>query len=77
MIRSLAPATMEVGCALWTDLGDPRSADELKGSAARWPGETSARMLSVHPGRRHMAASLRAFIDLAHEIVVRSRAKTS
>jgi DNA-binding transcriptional LysR family regulator len=30
-----------------------------------------------YPGRRHMAASLRAFVDLAHEIVVRSRAKAS
>jgi hypothetical protein len=29
------------------------------------------------PGRRHMAASLRAFVDLAHEIVVRSCAKAS
>jgi DNA-binding transcriptional LysR family regulator len=28
-----------------------------------------------YPGRRHMAASLRAFVDLAREIVVRSRAK--
>jgi len=27
-----------------------------------------------YPGRRHMAASLRAFVDLAHEIVVRNRA---
>jgi DNA-binding transcriptional LysR family regulator len=30
-----------------------------------------------YPGRRHMAASLRAFVDLAYEIVVRSRAKAS
>jgi len=30
-----------------------------------------------YPGRRHMAASLRAFVDLAHEIVVRNRAKAS
>ena len=28
-------------------------------------------------GRRHMAASLRAFVDLAHEIVVRNRTKAS
>jgi DNA-binding transcriptional LysR family regulator len=26
-----------------------------------------------YPGRRHMAASLRAFVDLAHEIVSRNR----
>ena len=30
-----------------------------------------------YPGRRHMAASLRAFVDLAQEIVVRNRAKAS
>jgi hypothetical protein len=30
-----------------------------------------------YPGRRHMAASLRAFVDLAYEIVVRNRAKAS
>jgi DNA-binding transcriptional LysR family regulator len=30
-----------------------------------------------YPGRRHMAASLRAFVDLAREIVSRSRAKAS
>jgi DNA-binding transcriptional LysR family regulator len=28
-----------------------------------------------YPGRRHMAASLRAFVDLAREIVLRNRAK--
>jgi len=28
-----------------------------------------------YPGRRHMAASLRAFVDLAQEIVFRNRAK--
>jgi DNA-binding transcriptional LysR family regulator len=28
-----------------------------------------------YPGRRHMVASLRAFVDLAHEIVVRKRTK--
>ena len=30
-----------------------------------------------YPGRRHMAANLRAFIDVAHEIVFRNRAKAS
>jgi DNA-binding transcriptional LysR family regulator len=30
-----------------------------------------------YPGRRHMAGSLRAFVDLAHEIVSRNRAKAS
>ena len=30
-----------------------------------------------YPGRRHMAASLRAFVDLAKEIVFRNRAKAS
>src|ERR1700675_4076712 len=30
-----------------------------------------------YPGCRHMAASLRAFVDLAHEIVARNRAKAS
>jgi hypothetical protein len=30
-----------------------------------------------YPGRRHMAASLRVFVDLAHEIVFRNRAKAS
>jgi DNA-binding transcriptional LysR family regulator len=30
-----------------------------------------------YPGRRHMAASLRAFIDLAQKIVSRNRAKAS
>jgi DNA-binding transcriptional LysR family regulator len=30
-----------------------------------------------YPGRRHMAASLRAFVDLAQEIVFRNRAKAS
>jgi DNA-binding transcriptional LysR family regulator len=30
-----------------------------------------------YPGRRHMAASLRAFVDLAHEIVFRHRVKPS
>ncbi len=30
-----------------------------------------------YPGRRHMAASLRAFVDLAHEIFFRNRAKAS
>ena len=30
-----------------------------------------------YPGRRHMAASLRAFVDLAQEIVFRKRAKAS
>jgi DNA-binding transcriptional LysR family regulator len=30
-----------------------------------------------YPGRRHMAASLRAFVDLAQEIVSRNRAKAS
>jgi DNA-binding transcriptional LysR family regulator len=30
-----------------------------------------------HPGRRHMAASLRAFLDLTKEIVLRNRAKAS
>jgi DNA-binding transcriptional LysR family regulator len=30
-----------------------------------------------YPGRRHMAASLRAFVDLAQEIVSRNRAKVS
>src|SRR6266446_10645893 len=30
-----------------------------------------------YPGRRHMAASLRAFVDLAQEMVFRHRAKPS
>jgi len=30
-----------------------------------------------YPGRRHMAASLRVFVDLAREIVFRNRAKAS
>jgi DNA-binding transcriptional LysR family regulator len=30
-----------------------------------------------YPGRRHMAATLRAFVDLAQEIVFRNRAKAS
>ena len=30
-----------------------------------------------YPGRRHMAASLRAFVDLAKEIVFRNPAKAS
>jgi DNA-binding transcriptional LysR family regulator len=30
-----------------------------------------------YPGRRHMAASLRAFIDLAQKIVSRNRAQAS
>lgn len=30
-----------------------------------------------YPGRRHMAASLRAFVDLAEEIVFRNRTKAS
>jgi DNA-binding transcriptional LysR family regulator len=30
-----------------------------------------------YPGRRHMAASLRAFVDLAKEVVFRNRAKAS
>jgi DNA-binding transcriptional LysR family regulator len=30
-----------------------------------------------YPGRRHMAASLRAFVDLVREIVFRNRAKAS
>ena len=30
-----------------------------------------------HPRRRHMAASLRAFVDLAKEVVYRNRAKAS
>jgi DNA-binding transcriptional LysR family regulator len=30
-----------------------------------------------YPGRHHIAASLRAFVDLAHEIVSRNRAKAS
>jgi DNA-binding transcriptional LysR family regulator len=30
-----------------------------------------------YPGRRHMAASLRAFIDLAQEIVFRNRETAS
>ena len=30
-----------------------------------------------YPGRRHMAASLRAFVDLARDIVVRNRTKAS
>jgi DNA-binding transcriptional LysR family regulator len=30
-----------------------------------------------YPGRRHMAASLRAFLDLTKEIVLRNRAKAS
>jgi hypothetical protein len=30
-----------------------------------------------YPGRRHMAASLRAFVDPAQEIVSRNRAKAS
>jgi len=30
-----------------------------------------------YPGRRHMAASLRSFVDLAQEIVFRNRAKAS
>jgi len=30
-----------------------------------------------YPGRRHMAAGLRAFVDLAREIVFRNRAKAS
>jgi DNA-binding transcriptional LysR family regulator len=30
-----------------------------------------------YPGHRHMAASLRAFVDLAQEIVFRNRAKAS
>jgi DNA-binding transcriptional LysR family regulator len=30
-----------------------------------------------YPGRRHMAASLRAFADLAKETVFRNRAKAS
>jgi DNA-binding transcriptional LysR family regulator len=30
-----------------------------------------------YPGRRHMAASLRAFVDLAQEIVSRNRSKGS
>ena len=30
-----------------------------------------------YPGRRHMAASLRAFIDLTQKIVSRNRAKAS
>jgi DNA-binding transcriptional LysR family regulator len=30
-----------------------------------------------YPGRRHMAASLRAFVDLAQEVVVRNRVKAS
>jgi DNA-binding transcriptional LysR family regulator len=30
-----------------------------------------------YPGRRHVAASLRAFVDLTKEIVLRNRAKAS
>jgi hypothetical protein len=33
-----------------------------------------SRILPYYPGRRHMAASLRAFVDLAKEMVFRNRA---
>jgi DNA-binding transcriptional LysR family regulator len=59
----------------WTvadDIASGRLVEVLSEWTPSYPG-----YCLYYPGRRHMAASLRAFVDLAHEIVFRNRAKAS
>jgi DNA-binding transcriptional LysR family regulator len=59
----------------WTvadDIASGRLVELLSEWTPSYPG-----YCLYYPGRRHMAASLRAFVDLAHEIVFRNRAKAS
>jgi DNA-binding transcriptional LysR family regulator len=59
----------------WTvadDIASGRLVEVLSEWTPAYPG-----YCLYYPGRRHMAASLRAFIDLAQKIVSRNRAKAS
>src|SRR6267378_5194803 len=57
----------------WT-VADDIASGRLVEVLSEWTPEYPGHCL-YYSGRRHMAASLRAFIDMAHEIVVRKRTK--
>jgi DNA-binding transcriptional LysR family regulator len=54
------------------DIASGRLVEVLNEWTPSYPGHCL-----YYPGRRHMAASLRAFIDLTQKIVSRNRAKAS
>src|SRR5258708_9678515 len=54
------------------DIASGRLSEVLSGWTPSYPG-----YCLYYPGRRHMAPSVRSFVDLAKEIVSRNRAKAS